>query len=57
VPDDQRQSPRARNVAGLDHRFDLAKLAGPLELDEAKAAVRAGLALDPSFTIRRFGLA
>ena len=31
-----------------------AVLAGRGELDEARAAVQAGLALDPTFTIRRF---
>ena len=35
--------------------FDLAAALARLgELDEARAAVQAGLALDPSFTIRRF---
>ena len=35
--------------------FDLAAVLARLgELDEARAAVQAGLALDPSFTIRRF---
>ena len=36
-------------------RFDLAAMLARLgELDEARAEVQAGLALDPSFTIRRF---
>jgi tetratricopeptide (TPR) repeat protein len=39
-------------------RFDLAAMLARLgELDEARAEVQAGLALDPSFTIRRYRVA
>jgi Flp pilus assembly protein TadD len=44
----------ANRNSSLAH-FDLAAaLAWLGELDEARAAVQAGLALDPSFTVRRF---
>jgi tetratricopeptide (TPR) repeat protein len=42
-----------RNFAG-NHFFIAAALAQLGRLDEARAAAQAGLALDPTFTLRRF---
>jgi tetratricopeptide (TPR) repeat protein len=42
-----------RNFAGA-HFFLASALAALGQLDEARAAAQEGLALDPSFTIRRF---
>ena len=45
----------ANRNSSLTH-FDLASALARLgELDEARAAVQAGLSLDPTFTIRRYG--
>jgi tetratricopeptide (TPR) repeat protein len=44
-----------RNLA-VSHFFLAAALAHLDRLDEAQAAAQSGLALDPSFTIRRFRL-
>jgi TolB-like protein/Tfp pilus assembly protein PilF len=49
-----RRSLEANRNSSLTH-FDLAAVLARLgELDEARAAVQAGLALDPNFTIRRY---
>jgi TolB-like protein/Tfp pilus assembly protein PilF len=49
-----RRSLDANRNSSITH-FDLAAALARLgELDEARAAVKAGLALDPSFTIRRY---
>jgi TolB-like protein/Flp pilus assembly protein TadD len=49
-----RQSLKANPNYPFAHFLLAAALAFLGELDEARAAVRAGLALDPSFTVRRF---
>jgi hypothetical protein len=46
--------PQANRNYSIAHFHLAAALARLGELDEARAAVQAGLALDPSFTIRRF---
>ena len=45
---------RPTEIIPLAHFHLAAALARLGELDEARAAAQAGLALDPSFTIRRF---
>ena len=45
---------RPTEIIPLAHFYLAAALARLGELDEARAAAQAGLALDPSFTIRRF---
>ena len=49
-----RQSVEANRNYPLSHFYLAAALAHLGELDEARAAAQAGLALQPSFTIRRY---
>jgi hypothetical protein len=51
-----RRSLEANRNYPVTHFHLAAALARPGALDEARAAVQAGLALDPSFTTRRFRL-
>jgi hypothetical protein len=49
-----RRSLDANRNFSFGHFLLAAALARIAELDQARAAVQAGLALDPSFTVRRF---